>query len=281
MWARDGTQSSSTIAKPIVGLTNDSTLWRLWWRKAERQSSWPAGRWGGRRGWRTSILASVCPWRAEPSLSTQYAQKHEAFFFSFYTIETFIYYIDQKNACITSAKFLDTNWLLRNMVMTLAPSFGILCHYRMSMNIIIAAGFKSSPHNSATGSECLVAVSARTPPSSCLPPRDLKAPDHNKAAGNPREVLHEKTLGWILNHENVECENGGRHRTSDWTSPGQFPVHETQRVDIGPLERLKVAHVDGLVQDFRGHVPAEGNRTIDVLGVKHEAKVHPCTFHPG
>lgn len=45
--------------------------------------------------------------------------------------------------------------------------------------------------------------------------------------------------------------------TPDRASSGQFPEHQTQRVDIRPLEWLKAIHIDCLIQDFWGHVPAE------------------------
>lgn len=52
----------------------------------------------------------------------------------------------------------------------------------------------------------------------------------------------------------------GRRLTSDVTAPGNFPVDQPQRVNISALERVKVSHVDGLVQNLRGHVPVEQPR---------------------
>ena len=45
--------------------------------------------------------------------------------------------------------------------------------------------------------------------------------------------------------------------TPNRASSGQFPEHQAQRIDIRPLEWLKAVHIDCLIQDLRGHVPAE------------------------
>ena len=45
--------------------------------------------------------------------------------------------------------------------------------------------------------------------------------------------------------------------TPNRASSGQFPEHQAERVDVRSLERFKVAHIDRLVQNFGGHVPAE------------------------
>lgn len=45
--------------------------------------------------------------------------------------------------------------------------------------------------------------------------------------------------------------------TPNGASSGQFPEHQAQCVDVRPLEWLKAVEIDRLIQDFRGHVPAE------------------------
>lgn len=43
-------------------------------------------------------------------------------------------------------------------------------------------------------------------------------------------------------------------------APCDLPVHQAQRVNVGTLEGIKVFHVDGLIQNLRGHIPATGQR---------------------
>lgn len=51
--------------------------------------------------------------------------------------------------------------------------------------------------------------------------------------------------------------------TPNGASSGHFPEDQAERVDIRLLEWLKAACIDGLVQDFRSHVPAQ-DRVIRV-----------------
>lgn len=132
-----------------------------------------------------------------------------------------------------------------------------------------------SPRSSATDWERWVSVSDHTPPSSCLRWTDLKAPCRNKAAESLHEVLGERRKPWMCLscHHEPQCTEilsiicdliclivnkwPTVENTSHGASSGQFPEHQAQRINVCPLEWLKVVHVNRLIQDLWSHVPAE------------------------
>lgn len=61
--------------------------------------------------------------------------------------------------------------------------------------------------------------------------------------------------------------------TPNGASSGQFPEHQPEWVHICPLEWLKAVRIDRLIQDFRGHVPAEDK----VITAKWNKKVSAST----
>lgn len=50
--------------------------------------------------------------------------------------------------------------------------------------------------------------------------------------------------------------------TSNIAAPHHLPEDQAKCVDVGTLERLKVLHVNSLIQDFRCHVAPRANTTV-------------------
>lgn len=75
------------------------------------------------------------------------------------------------------------------------------CTTSLRKSLTLSLEVSDLPHSSATGWGCWAAVSAHTRPASFPPSTDLKAPGHNKAAGNPHVSLgKEKTTELYKNH---------------------------------------------------------------------------------
>lgn len=55
--------------------------------------------------------------------------------------------------------------------------------------------------------------------------------------------------------------------TSHGAAAGDLPEHQANGVDVGSLERLKVFHVYGVVQDLWCHIPnRKGGKGAGLLG---------------
>lgn len=94
-----------------------------------------------------------------------------------------------------------------------------------------------------------------------------RVPGHNRAAGTPHghlisqdraEVRSELSSQWgkkTKQHRSSNQRENKERRTSTVTAACNLPVDQPQSVDISTFERLKVSHVDGLIQDLWSHVP--------------------------
>lgn len=119
------------------------------------------------------------------------------------------------------------------------------------------------PHSSASGWECSGAASVHKPPSSSPPQMDQTEPGRSRAAGSPRGSLTDKHGGetGLAPPSPADFRLLPLMLTSHRAAVGDLPEDQAHGIYVCPLERLKVLHVYGVVQDLWSHIPEQKTGT--------------------